>query len=244
MRDQISLLAGRKLLVADDEQFSLSLVVRMLRKLGCTDIVQSADGATTLEHLRAGGKSLWLVILDFNMPEVNGLQILKMIRTGKASVPSDINVLMLTGNSDFALVGAAMALDVDAFVIKPVSLVTLTSRLDKIRTETREIKSIETYEAIEIDTIGKRLLSHRPVGTTRPKTETQKAHSLNGMAVKLESVKVGAVLAESIHGPNGELLLGRATVLNERLLRRLKELQGALNLEYLYIYPPGQKHGS
>ena len=241
MQIQKSPFSNRKLLVADDEQFSLFFVIRMLRDLGFSRIEQAANGAEALKLLDGGGDGPTLVILDFNMPEANGLQGLKKIRTGKTGVPRDIDVLMLTGNSDFALVGAAMALDVDAFVIKPVSLATLSSRLEKIHSEARDLKSTDVYENVDIDSIGKRLLSNKPVGKPRPKSEMQKSPKRNGIPMKLEDVPVGAVLAENIRGPAGELLIGVATVLTERLLRRLKELEGAVTFEYLYVFGDSPK---
>jgi hypothetical protein len=57
------------------------------------------------------------------------------------------------------------------------------------------------------------------------------------MRIRLEAVPVGAILADNIRSPAGELLLGKATVLTDRLLRRLKELQGAIGIEYVYIMP-------
>jgi CheY-like chemotaxis protein len=243
MKIHNSLLSDRRLLVADDEQFSLFFVVRMLRELGCTSIGQAANGAEALQHLQAGKADLQLVILDFNMPEANGLQVLKLIRTGKAGVPRDIDVLMLTGNSDFALVGAAMALDVDAFLIKPVSLVTLTARLEKILSETRDIKPADVYEGVDVATIGDRLLSHKPVGKPRPRSDKQKAPLPNGIRVRLDTVEAGAVLSEHIRGPGGELLIGAATVLTERLLLRLQELQDATKIEYIYIFQDSKKNG-
>jgi YesN/AraC family two-component response regulator len=236
MQVQKSPLSDRKLLVADDEQFSLFFVIRILKDLGFTSISQAANGAEALKLLEGGPDAPSLVILDFNMPEANGLQVLRQIRTGKTGVPRDIDVLMLTGNSDFALVGAAMALDVDAFIVKPVSQATLSSRLEKIRSETRDLKSSDVYESVDIDSIGKRLLSNKPVGKPRPKSETRKTAVPKGIPMKLEDVPVGAVLAEHIRGPGGELLIGAATVLTDRLLRRLKELEGAVTFEYVYVF--------
>jgi CheY-like chemotaxis protein len=236
MADQDSMLNGRRILVADDEAFSLSIIVRLMRELGNNDVLPTDNGDEALKQLKHCGTTLSLAILDFNMPEANGLQVLKQVRTGEAGVPRDLNVLMLTGSSDFGLVGTAMALDVDAFVIKPVSKQALASRLEKVFVESRDIKPAAVYEKIDIDVVSKRLLSNKPVGTPRPKSELKKSGP-SGMKVRLESVIPGSILAENVRSPTGELLLAKATVLTERLLRRLKELQHAISLEYLYILP-------
>jgi CheY-like chemotaxis protein len=235
MTEPTSILAGRRVLVADDEAFSLSIVTRMVRDLGCDTFLQANNGVVALRQLQENADALSLLILDFNMPEVNGLQVLKAVRTGRAAVERDTQIVMLTGSSDFGLVGAAMALDVDAFVIKPVSKATLAQRLDKVFNEAREIKSAAAYDAVDIESVSRRLLSNKPVGTPRPKSEIVKPTSSPGMRVKLESVQAGAILADNIRSPAGELLLGKATVLTDRLLRRLKELQAAIGIEYVYV---------
>jgi CheY-like chemotaxis protein len=233
------LLAGSRVLVADDEGFSLSIVARMLREMGCVDVLSADGGPRALNSLlndRPPGVKL--AVVDFNMPEINGLQILKLIRTGKAGVPRDLPVVMLTGTADGALVSAAVALDVGAFVVKPVSKAMLSTRLAKVLGDQRPAKPIATYDAVDIDTVSNALLmSHKPVGggkSSRP----DRIDMPNGVKLRLEAVPVGAILAEDIRGPDGELLLGRGTPLSERFLRRLRDLSGPARIDYLVIQLP------
>jgi len=230
------MLDGLRVLVADDEAFSLSIIGRMLREMGCKDVLQVDNGAKAFATFQADTK-ISMAIVDFNMPDLNGLQILKLIRTGKTAAARNLPVLMLTGTADGGLVSAAAALDVGAFVVKPVSKATLTTRINKALGEAREAKPESQYEAVDIDSVSKALLlSHKPVGTVRARTDTGK--TVNGMKLRLESVPVGAVLAQDIRGPDGELLLGRGTQLSERFLRRLRDLSGAARIEYLMIEQP------
>jgi CheY-like chemotaxis protein len=236
-----TLLATRRLLIADDEAFSRSFVVRMVRGMGCQDILEAADGAQALDELAGAGESLSAAILDFNMPETNGLQVLKRVRTGKAGVPRNSNILMLTGSSDFSLVGAAMALDVDAFLVKPLSEAVLADRLTGLFRETSEVKPIADYEEIDVEGVSARLLASKP---TKPKGAAPKviprrpAEVANpGTArVAVDAVAPGSILAENVRTPDGELLLGAATVLSERLLRRLLEIQSAIKLDTVVIF--------
>jgi len=230
------MLDGLRVLVADDEAFSLSIIGRMLREMGCKDVLQADNGAKAFAMFQAESK-ISMAIVDFNMPDLNGLQILKLIRTGKTAVARNLPVLMLTGTADGGLVSAAAALDVGAFVVKPVSKATLTTRIVKAMNETREAKSEAQYDGVDIDTVSKALLlSHKPVGTVRARTDIGK--TANGMKLRLESVPVGAVLAQDIRGPDGELLLSRGSQLSERFLRRLRDLAGAARIEYLMIEQP------
>lgn len=230
------ILEGRRVLVADDEPFNLSIVMRMMRDLGCQDLISASSGSEALRTFDGIGKPTDIAVLDFNMPGANGLQILKQLRTGMLPVARETHVLMLTGSSDFGLVGAAMALDVDAFIIKPVSQQAMSSRLEKVLGQKTEIKSKDDYAKIDIDAVTQRLLSRKPVGLARAKTEVKKA--ANGLPVRLEAVKPGAILSEDVRSPNGELLLGKATMLTDRLIRRLIELQSMLKLDQIYVFPP------
>jgi len=236
--DPSTLLANRRALVADDEQFSLSIVSRMLREMGCTDVLGADGGPRALNFLRMDAPpGFKLAVLDFNMPEINGLQILKLIRTGKAGVSRDLPVVMLTGTADGALVSAAVALDVGAFVVKPVSKAMLGQRLVKVLSEQRPIKTAQQYEAVDIDPISNALAaSHKPVGGAKARAD--RIEVANGVKLRVDAVPVGAILAEDIRGPDGELLLGRGTPLSERFLKRLKDLASATRVEYIIVQLP------
>ncbi len=237
MTSERKLLDGRKVVVADDEPFNLSIVVRMMRELGCQEIVSAGSGSEALVALDAAAKAPDLAIIDFNMPGSNGLQILKRLRTGDLPVARETKLVMLTGSSDFGLVGAAMALDVDAFVVKPVSLQAMAARLDKVLSQRSEIKEPADYAKIDIEGVAKRLLSRKPVGLAKPSVTVKKAGP-SGIPIRLDAVKPGAILSEDVRGPAGELLIGKATQLSERLIRRLQELQAVLKLDYIYVFPP------
>ncbi len=239
MIDSSTLLAGLRVLVADDESFSLSIVARMLREMGCSDLVTVDGGARCLSQFRFDSPpGIKLAVLDFNMPEINGLQVLKAIRTGRAGAPRDLPVLMLTGTADGGLVTTAVALDVGGFVVKPVSKATLSTRLGKALTDPRPVKPEGAYESIEIDAISRALLtSHLPLtGGKFPRNE--RGERARSMKLRLDVVPVGAVLAEDIRGPEGELLLSRGARLSERFLRRLRDIAGVAQIEYLFIEQP------
>jgi CheY-like chemotaxis protein len=232
------LLAGLRVLVTDDEPFSLSIIGRMLREMGCKDVLSADNGTKAFGLIQVKSyPPINLAIVDFNMPDINGLQILKLIRTGQTAAARNLPVLMLTGTADGGLVTAAAALDVGAFVVKPVSKATLSTRMIKALAEPREPKPVEQYEAVDIDAVGKALiLSHKPVGGAKPRTE--RAAAAKGVKLRLEVVPIGSVLAEDIRGPDGELLLSRGALLSERFLRRLRDLSGVARIEYLFIEQP------
>lgn len=240
-----TLLAGRRLLITDDEDFSRFFVVRMVRELGCTDILEAVDGVDGIEKLKECAGDLSVLILDFNMPRQNGLSVLKAIRTGSAGIPRDTNVLMLTSSSDFVLVGAAMALDVDAFLIKPVSEAALVDRMGKIFVATRELKDSAVYASVDIELVAERVLTGKPPPSQQgPRAPAAPVRAVDAalrdlpgtIRVPFDQVDAGSILAENVRAASGELLLGAATVLSERVLERLRELQPAIQLESVRIF--------
>ena len=67
------------------EEFMRTLVVRMLKQFNGKDILTASDGASAVQALAKQVKPVDCIICDFNMDPVNGLMLLKAIRSGKAS---------------------------------------------------------------------------------------------------------------------------------------------------------------
>jgi CheY-like chemotaxis protein len=211
-------------LIVDDEQFSRVIVARFLRELGNPQITYAKDGSEALAALVTPGANYRMVISDFNMPVKNGLELLKIVRSSTGSIRYDIPFLMLTGLADQAVVGAALALDTDSFVVKPVSKVALEARILRALSEQRDLKTPQAYAEVDITAACAGLLSHEPVGTFDKNRAKKEATPANAQRLSLSSVKPGAVLADDIRAPNGELLLACGAVLSPRLLNRLRDL--------------------
>jgi len=219
-------LSDAQFLVVDDEQFSRAIVVRILRKLGADQIRQAVDGQDALVSLRWLGR-VDCVFLDFNMPNLNGLQLLKAIRDGSAGVDRGIPVAMLTGHSDLGLVRTAMALDVAAFLQKPASANTIIDKLSRILSQGQELADAEVYAGVEVPT---RVLLSDEVGQAPPPPRSTmiavpgRPH-LVGVRLRLEQITPGARLARRVIGPDGKELLPESTVLSQRLLSLLHDLR-------------------
>ena len=121
--------------------------------MGDPEVHQAENGTEALEVLQSEGP-IDFVLSDFKMPGFNGLQLLKAIRTGQTAARRETPFAMLTGYSDRHLVDMALALDVNAFLAKPISKKTLAARLNKMlsRDEAETpVKPAEVYENIAIE---------------------------------------------------------------------------------------------
>ena len=217
------LLRGKQILVVDDQRLSRHIVVRFFAGTDCAECVQATDGTEGLAALADPTHDIGLVICDFNMPGLNGLELLKSIRIGVGGVRNDLPVIMLTGNSDGRLVGVALALDVDAFVLKPVSKAVLMARLRHVLTVPRTVKTPKECAAIDVDTVGGSL--NGPSSPNGKKADADLPPAI-GREVELGILDLPATLCRDIRAPTGELLLASGVTLTRRLVDRLVELNG------------------
>jgi len=126
-------LAGRRILVADDAAYNRKTVAAYLRHVGAV-VVQAAHGEAVLQALRAGGP--WdAVILDINMPGMDGLQTAAEIRRLDGE-ERNLPILALTAHSDDHTLRAAQATGMSAFLTKPVDAAVLYKCLAELVTET------------------------------------------------------------------------------------------------------------
>ena len=153
MEHNSQLLRGLTVLLVDDENFSRATVARMLRGLGCVDVLFAADGAEALQILSTGHQVIDVIISDFNMPVVHGLQFLRAVRTGTNKIRRGTPFAMLTGYSDKRLVDLALALDVNAFLVKPVSKDGLAKRMAKLLAQVKSdrwLKESGSYSLLQV----------------------------------------------------------------------------------------------
>ena len=89
-------------LLVDDEAFSRATVASMFNDLGRPHVIQAENGAVALDVLKDG--KVDLIVSDFNMPVLHGLQLLRAVRTSSNDAQRALPFAMLTGYSEKMLV--------------------------------------------------------------------------------------------------------------------------------------------
>lgn len=117
-----------KVLVVDDFSTMRRIVKNLLKQIGYTDIEEAEDGVQALSKLQNGG--FGLVVSDWNMPNMDGLDMLKAVRQEPAI--KDIPVLMVTAEAEKEKVITAIQAGVNNYVVKPFTGEILKEKLDKI----------------------------------------------------------------------------------------------------------------
>jgi len=117
-----------KVLVVDDFSTMRRIVKNLLRDLGFTNIQEADDGSTALPMLQGGDFDF--VVTDWNMPGMQGIDLLKAIRADEKL--AHIPVLLITAEAKKEQIVMAAQAGVNGYIVKPFTAATLKEKLDKI----------------------------------------------------------------------------------------------------------------
>lgn len=119
--------SGERILVADDDATSRKLLTRILTRTGfeCTE---APDGIEALKLLRADPPSL--LLLDYDMPGMDGAEVLKQLRRDGNAAVAQIPAIMLTGHGGEESEVLCLEAGADDFVTKPINEAVLRARID------------------------------------------------------------------------------------------------------------------
>ncbi len=117
-----------KILVVDDFSTMRRIVRNILKQLGYTNIEEAEDGNAALTKLKLD--SYGLVISDWNMPNMTGIELLQNIRSD--STLKGVPVLMVTAEAKQENVIVAIQSGVNNYIVKPFTAEVLKEKIDKI----------------------------------------------------------------------------------------------------------------
>ena len=115
-------------LVVDDSATMRRIIASHVKTLGLGTAIEADRGDAALAAIRAGGVDL--VIADYSMPGLTGVELVRALRSEKAT--AGIPVLMVTGLGQEDDIQAAAEAGVDGYVIKPFDLPTFRERLQHV----------------------------------------------------------------------------------------------------------------
>lgn len=117
-----------RFLVVDDFSTMRRIVRNLLKELGFANVEEAEDGVVALQKLKGGEYDF--VISDWNMPNMDGLQLLQAIR-GDAALKA-LPVLMVTAEAKKENIVAAAQAGASGYVVKPFTAATLDEKLTKV----------------------------------------------------------------------------------------------------------------
>ena len=113
------------ILVVDDYQTMIRIIRNLLKQLGFEDVDDATDGVEAMSKLRQ--RKYGLIISDWNMEPMNGLDLLKQVRADPKL--SGIPFIMVTAESKTDNVVAAKQAGVSNYIVKPFNAETLGKKL-------------------------------------------------------------------------------------------------------------------
>lgn len=114
-----------RVLIADDSSTMRKIILRTLNNVGVTDVTEAADGAEAVALFKPGAFDM--VLTDWNMPGMTGLEVLQAIRAQDQNIP----VIMVTTEAEKSRVLQAIQAGVSDYLVKPFTADTLREKLEK-----------------------------------------------------------------------------------------------------------------
>lgn len=130
-------------LVVEDNQFMRKLIRNLLVNVGVKNIHEAGDGITGLEAIRTLSPDV--VVLDWEMPFLNGAELVRIVRSPGVFPVPDVPIIMLSGHGERWRVVEAARLGVNEYLRKPISAKALLDRLITIVAKPRPMVQLGTY---------------------------------------------------------------------------------------------------
>jgi putative nucleotidyltransferase with HDIG domain len=170
-----------KFLVVEDDTPSMQLVVQTLKTMGITSILTATNGEEALNTLRSN--KVDLIISDWNMPKMGGLELFKAGKKGK--LLSNTPFLIVSAVNQKEKVVESLNAGIDAYILKPFSIPIFTDKIKQLL-EQKHIKSLPSKLKIK-DLIEKKVASPPEVYIRLQNVLDKKGHTFEDIADVIQS---------------------------------------------------------
>jgi two-component system chemotaxis response regulator CheY len=119
----------RKALIVDDSKMTRKIVGGILRELGF-NVCEALNGQDALKVIESEKASVELVLVDWNMPEMNGLDLVKQLRQDPEL--ASLKLIMVTNENERDLVASALEAGANEYLMKPFTKDMLRAKLDMV----------------------------------------------------------------------------------------------------------------
>jgi two-component system chemotaxis response regulator CheY len=117
-----------KVLIIDDSRAMRTMLKKIMNDLGF-EVVEAANGLEGLERL-ATVSGIELCLVDWNMPEMDGLEFVKTLRQQRANAM--VKVMMVSAENDMAKVARALMVGADEYAMKPLTREAIIEKLEMV----------------------------------------------------------------------------------------------------------------
>ncbi len=117
-----------RVMLVEDEQNTRATIRAMLAEMGINQVFEAKDGQSAKDLIDIDFSMIDMVISDWNMPNLTGIELLRYMKSKGVNVP----VLMVTGRNDTASVVEAKNNSVSGYIRKPFSMKELEKKITNI----------------------------------------------------------------------------------------------------------------
>jgi two-component system chemotaxis response regulator CheY len=118
-----------KILVVDDSSTMRRIIKNTLGRIGHKDILEAEDGVVAWKVM-SENSNIDILITDWNMPEMNGLQLVQKVRAEEKY--TDLPIIMVTTEGGKTEVITALKAGVDNYIVKPFTPQVLQEKLEAV----------------------------------------------------------------------------------------------------------------
>ena len=134
-----------KILVVDDNPFMRTIVRRVLSQFNAKEVREAKDGVDAMDTLTLGDFKPDIIIVDWMMEPLDGLELTKWIRTGEDTPDPFLPIIMMSAHSERGRVTEARDVGVNEFLVKPLSAKSIMRRIQTIIEHPRAYVRTDNY---------------------------------------------------------------------------------------------------
>jgi CheY-like chemotaxis protein len=217
-------------LIVDDEPFQRRILREVLRSLGFLKTHEADSGELAIAEMKK--QRFDLILSDVQMPGMNGLELLRQLRTGQTRLARDTRFIIITSFSNTEVIGAAMALDVNGFLAKPIRIGVVIEKVDRALQETFQLYAKDAYESVSTNLPS---LGEAQRDSAGAAVRGVAASGTGGKMIPLMQLRPGMRVTKSLYTTDGTLLILGGTVLTEISINRLMDVSSVLTDELVHI---------
>lgn len=221
---------GLSVLIVDDEAFQRRILREVLRNLGFVKTKDADSGQFAITKMAE--QRFDVVLSDVQMPGMNGLELLRQIRTGQTKLPQDTRFIILTSFSNTEVLSAAMALDVNGFLAKPIRIGVVMEKIDRAVQETFQLRALEEYESVVTNLPSLEQAQRESAGVPAGQMT---ALAASEKMIPLMQLGPGMCVTKSLYAADGTILIAAGTVLTQLFINRLCDLSSVLKDELVHV---------
>lgn len=231
-------LSNLNIMVIDDDAFTRKVILRVLTNLGFSTVTE-ADGSESALKLINKESPFDIFISDVEMPRINGLELIRLVRSGNTKADPSSRFILLTSFSNTDVIKTAMGLGINGFIVKPIKPATLLDKITKAHDESFFAEPASSYESIStnlscINSDNVEDGSKLNAAILKDIDENNAYHA----RLRLNRLQPGMRLRQNIITEEGGVLLRDGQILTSTMISRLQELEGILESREIWVFQP------